>query len=135
VNRDDNIVNVIIGFIVILMSIVGGLSQLFRKLQKPGAEEKELPEWEIESEEPAEPRPRVRDTRRRAEPVAAALEQEVAETPATPEPVPEPPVELEGRPRVTLDERLFANRRLSIGAKLVLSKEILDGPRWGRTRR
>lgn len=48
------------------------------------------------------------------------------------EPLIQPVGPVPRRPRHALEERLFAGRRRSLGARLILAKEILDRPKWWR---
>lgn len=146
-NRD--LINLIVGLIVVLASVAGALAQTWRRIRKVGPEEEAAPgpgpdlevdDGELRADPP--PRGRVRELRRRAAPIAATDEEKPGAAsqapipPAGAEPVPVTASEpAKGRPRLTLDERIFANRRLTFGARLVLAKEILDGPRGRRPRR
>ncbi len=147
--RDSGLINLIVALIVILGSVAGALAQAWQRIRKVGTEGEAAPgpgsDLEGEGGElRARPAPRHgnREPRVRAAPSAATDEEksgaasEATIPPAGAEPVPVPaPEPAKGRPRLSLDERIFANRRLTFGARLVLAKEILDGPRGRRPRR
>jgi len=91
------------------------------------SDEDDIPEVEWRSEvrvareSPFRRRPGGERVEEEAVAPVAAAETPVAGKPSAPPVLP--------RPRLSLEERLFHNRRWSTGAKLMLAKEILDRPR------
>ncbi len=84
-------------------------------------------EAEEEAPPPPAPEPVIRRIQAVEEPPARPPALPAAASPSESDPAAE-------RPRLTLEDRLFANARLSAGAKLVLAAEILHPPRSLRGR-
>lgn len=85
-----------------------------------------------------------RDLRRRESLPPPWLEEEVPEEPEPAKPLPKAAIPAEVKPLLqpsvplpsakvsSLEERLFANRRWSPGAKLIIARELLERPRCFR---
>jgi hypothetical protein len=101
-------------------------------------EEDDVPYLDLTDDEPEAPGIPMRRW-----PERAAVRE--TETPAVPAPREEAPVEVkplrpaappvQRRPGSSLEERVFGNRRWSAGAKLLLSREILERPKGFRRAR
>ena len=90
-----------------------------------------LPTVEVDDEEEVwiddEPSPPPRPLSRKPEPASRVIEEMPAPQPADPDLLP-PSEWAKPRKAVSLEDRIFNNRRLSTGAKMVLASEILRRP-------